>query len=172
MIPRSPYLRRIRVMDVSGFSFSPHHRFHECSWDPIDFRIRIQCACDMTGQSAMILPEFLVQPNSGDQRHCTPRVIDAYWILHVLQVPRGCWIVRSWMCFLLYRWLSRTSMWHSMSKKKGGTLNVIVRTWRWMVLVGLHGSNCLHPLLICALYVLCMVLCTIRIVYPSLMDKR
>ena len=80
-----------------------------------------------------------MQPNSGDQRHHVSRAINAYWILHVLQVHRGCRIERWWMCFLLYRWLSRTSMWNSMFKEKGGTLNVIVRTWRWMVLVGLQA---------------------------------
>ena len=37
-----------------------------------------------------ILPEYCVQPSSGGERHCAPRAIDAYWILHVLWVHRGC----------------------------------------------------------------------------------
>ena len=124
-------------------------RFHDCSWDPIDSRIRIKCASERTGQSAIILPEYLMQPNSSDQRHHVSRAINAYWILHVLQVHRGCWIVRWWMCFPLYRWPLRTSVWHSMFKEKGGTLNVIVTIRQSMDLVRLHGSNCLYPLSIC-----------------------
>ena len=124
-------------------------RFHDCSWDPIDSRIRIKCASERTGQSAIILPEYLMQPNSSDQRHHVSRAINAYWILHVLQVHRGCWIVRWWMCFPLYRWPLRTSVWHSMFKEKGGTLNVIVTIRQSMDLVRLQGSNCLCPLSIC-----------------------
>ena len=46
--------------------------------------------------------------------------------------------VRWWRCFPLYRWWSRMSMWHSMSKKKDSTLIVKVRTRQSIVLVGLQ----------------------------------
>ena len=38
---------------------------------------------------------------------------------------------------------------NSMFKKKGGILIVKVTTRRWMVLIGLLGSNCLYPYSIC-----------------------
>ena len=66
-------------------------RFHDCSWDPIDSRIRIKCASERTGQSAIILPEYLVQPNSGDKRHHVLRAINAYWILYIFGVHRVYW---------------------------------------------------------------------------------
>ena len=38
----------------------------------------------MTGQFA-IIPEYLMQPNSGDKRHYVSRAINAYWILYILE---------------------------------------------------------------------------------------
>ena len=64
-------------------------RFHECSWDPIDPRIRIKCACERTGQSTIILPEYLVQLNNGDKRHHVLRAIDVFWILYISGVHRS-----------------------------------------------------------------------------------
>ena len=66
-----------------------HDRFHECPWDPIDPRIRIKCASERTGQSTIILPEYLVQLNSGDQRHHVLRAIDVFWILYISGVHRS-----------------------------------------------------------------------------------
>ena len=48
------------------------------------------------------------------------------------------WIMRWWMCFPLYRWRSKKSMWNKMSKEKGDTLIVIVTTRQSMDLVGLQ----------------------------------
>ena len=67
-----------------------HNWLHSCSPDPIDPRIRIECAGDRTGQPTTILPEYCVQPNSGDKRHCAPCAINAHILLHVLRVHRGC----------------------------------------------------------------------------------
>ena len=58
---------------------------------------------------------------------------------------------------------------NSMFKKKGGILIVKVTTRRWMVLIGLLGSNCLYPYSICVWSILCMVLCSIQMVRPCLM---
>ena len=55
-----------------------HDRFHECPWNPIDSRIRIKCASERTGQSAIILPEYLVQPEGCDEQHHISRALDAY----------------------------------------------------------------------------------------------
>ena len=58
---------------------------------------------------------------------------------------------------------------NSMFKKKGCILIVKVTTRRWMVLIGLLGSNCLYPYPTCVWSILCMVLCSIQMVRPCLM---
>ena len=58
---------------------------------------------------------------------------------------------------------------NSMFKKKGGILIVKVTTRRWMVLIGLLGSNCLYPYPTCVWSILWMVLCSIQMVRPCLM---
>ena len=58
---------------------------------------------------------------------------------------------------------------NSMFKKKGGILIVKVTTRRWMVLIGLLGSNCLYPYPTCVWSILWMILCSIQMVRPCLM---
>ena len=58
---------------------------------------------------------------------------------------------------------------NSMFKKKGCILIVKVTTRRWMVLIGLLGSNCLYPYPTCVWSILWMVLCSIQMVRPCLM---
>ena len=73
------------------------------------------------------------------------------------------------MCFPSYRWRLRKSMWNSMFKKKGDTLIVSVITQQWMVLVRLHGLNCLHRHTTWESRVMGIVLSLIQMIHSCLM---
>lgn len=109
---------------------------------------------------------------------CNQVVVTNGTVRHVLSIPTGYY---SYLEFIeavgseTVKVLPLVSMTieeeyaNSMFKKKGGILIVKVTTRRWMVLIGLLGSNCLYPYSICVWSILWMVLCSIQMVRPCLM---
>ena len=71
--------------------------------------------------------------------------------------------------FPSYRWRLRRSMWNTMQRE--GWYFVVKVTTRPSIhgFGWLHGSNSLHPNIICVCSVLWMVLCSIWMVHPCLM---